>query len=183
METAQQLSTIQVKDKQFEVYIHSDEVQQCVQNIASKIDSDYAHKNPLVLGILNGSFMFVSDLVKKTSIDPQISFIKLASYEGTTTTGHVQQLVGLKENIKDRHVIVVEDIVDTGNTLEKILSLLSKEGPASIETVALLYKPEAYEKEFPIKYIGKEIPNKFVVGYGLDYDGYGRSLEHIYQIV
>lgn len=174
---------IQILDKTFEPYISSNDIQNHIQELAQKLDQDYRDKNPLMLGILNGSFMFASDLMKALDIDPEISFIKLASYEGTSSTGNVQELIGVNENIKDRHILIIEDIVDTGNTLEKIIKLLEKQNPASVEIVTLLYKPDAYKKSLPVKYIGIEIPNKFVVGYGLDYDGRGRSLEEIYQIV
>lgn len=174
---------IQILDKTFEPYISSDDIQKYIGKVAEKIDADYRDKDPLMLGILNGSFMFASDLMKTLTIDPEISFIKLASYEGTTSTGQVEELIGINENIEGRHVIIIEDIVDTGNTLEKIIKLLEAKKSASVEIATLLYKPEAYTKNHDVKYVGTEIPNKFVVGYGLDYDGKGRSLEEIYQIV
>lgn len=174
---------IQILDKTFEPYISSNEIQNYIEHIAKKLDEDYKDKNPLMLGILNGSFMFASDLMKALSIDPEISFIKLASYEGTSSTGTVQELIGVNEDIENRHIIIIEDIVDTGNTLEKIIGLLEAQKVASVEIVTLLYKPEAYTKSHEVKYVGTEIPNKFVVGYGLDYDGKGRSLKEIYQIV
>jgi len=174
---------IQILDKTFEPYISSDNIQKYIAKVAEKIDADYRDKDPLLLGILNGSFMFASDLMKALTIDPEISFIKLASYEGTSSTGKVEELIGINENIEGRHIIIIEDIVDTGNTLEKIIKLLEAKKSASVEIVTLLYKPEAYTKNHDVKYVGTEIPNKFVVGYGLDYDGKGRSLEEIYQIV
>ena len=176
-------SPVTIKDKQFEIYISAEEISHCISSLAHQLDDQYLNKDPLVLGILNGSFMFVSDLVKRLDMDPEISFIKLASYDGTQSTGKVNELIGIKEDLRGRHVIVMEDIVDTGNTLEKIMHVLESHQPASLEICTLLYKPEAYKKSFPVKFIGKEIPNKFVVGYGLDYDGYGRTLEHIYQII
>lgn len=174
---------ITVHDKNFEIFISKEEIDQHIRDLAAQIDVDYYNKKLLVIGILNGAFMFVSDLIKEMTIDPEISFIKLTSYTGTSTTGNVQQLIGLKENIEGRHVLVLEDIVDTGNTLEKILEVLKSKNPASLEIGTLLYKPDAYKKDYAVKYVGRAIPNKFVVGYGLDYDGYGRSLQHIYQIV
>ncbi len=176
------LEMIHILDKKFEPYISSNDIQSCNNTLAKKIDKDYQAKNPLMLGILNGSFMFMADLVKKMSIDPEMSFIKLASYEGTSSTGKVNELIGLNEDIEGRHVIIVEDIVDTGNTLEKIIRLLQEKSAASVEIVSLLYKPDAYKKDYHVKYVGMEIPNKFVVGYGLDYNGKGRSLEDIYQL-
>ena len=174
---------IQILDKTFEPYISSDDIQKYVNTLAKKLDADYGDKNPLILGILNGSFMFASDLMKALTIDPEISFIKLASYQGTSSTGKVQELIGVNETINGRHILILEDIVDTGNTLVKIIDLLKAQKPASVEIVTLLYKPEAYTKSHDVKYVGTEIPNKFVVGYGLDYDGKGRSLKEIYQIV
>jgi len=174
---------IQILDKTFESYISSNDIQSHIKKLAATLDLDYQNKNPLMLGILNGSFMFMSDLVKKLEIDPEISFIKLASYEGTSTTGKVNELIGVNEDIEGRHVIIVEDIVDTGNTLEKIIEILQGKLAASVEVATLLYKPEAYKKDYDVKYFGLEIPDKFVVGYGLDYNGKGRSLEDIYQLV
>lgn len=174
---------IQILDKTFDSYISSYDIQSNIKKIAKKIDENYYNKNPLMLGILNGSFMFISDLVKKMEIDPEISFIKLVSYKGTSTTGKVNELIGMNEEIKGRHVIIVEDIIDTGNTLEKIIEILKDKSVASVEVASLLYKFEAYKKSYDIKYIGLKILNKFVVGYGLDYNGKGRSLEDIYKLV
>ena len=141
-------------------------------------------KNPLFIAVLNGSFLFAADIMRKiTNLNSEISFIKLSSYSGTETTGKVNQLIGLEKNrIKGRNIVILEDIVDTGITLEKLVSLLTKEQVADIKIATLLFKPNAYTKEINIDYIGKSIANNFVVGYGLDYDKIGRNLPHIYKL-
>ena len=140
-------------------------------------------KDPLFISVLNGSFMFSSDIMKKITLpNTEISFVKLSSYSGTQTTGEVRELIGLGQNIRNRNVIILEDIIDTGITLEKIISLLEKEEVADIKVATLLFKPDAYTKEIPIDFIGKSIPNDFVVGYGLDYDEIGRNLPHIFKL-
>ena len=150
--------------------------------MAHQINETHKDEEIVVVGILNGCFMFSSDLFKSLEMECKISFLKLASYEGTRSTGKVRQLIGLNEDIKDRPVIILEDIVDTGITIEHIIKQLQAYDPADIKIATLLFKPEAYQKTIPIDYTGFEIPNKFIVGYGLDYDGYGRNLRHIYQI-
>ena len=140
-------------------------------------------KDPLFISVLNGSFMFSSDIMKKITLpNTEISFIKLSSYSGTKTTGNVHKLIGLGKSIKNRNIIILEDIIDTGITLEKIISLLKKENVADIKIATLLFKPKAYTKDIPIDFIGKSIGNDFVVGYGLDYDELGRNLQHIYKL-
>jgi hypoxanthine phosphoribosyltransferase len=176
------MEIITVKDKSFKPYISEEALQASVENVAKQINSDYKGSEPLFLGVLNGSFMFFSDLLKSVDLECQVSFVKLASYEGTTTTGKVNELIGLSESIEGRDVIIVEDIVDTGNTLVKLYDILSKGNPNSIKIATLLYKPEAYKKDHPIDYVGLEIPNAFVLGYGLDYDGLGRNLSSIYVL-
>lgn len=173
---------IKILDKTFIPYISKEELFDAINKIAAEINKAYENKNPLFIGVLNGSFMFCSDLMKAITIKSSISFVKMASYEGTTSTGKVQEIVGLSEAIENRHVIILEDIVDTGNTLEKLIQLFQSKKTASLKIATLLYKPEAYKKPYPIDYIGIEIPNKFVVGYGLDYDGYGRNLDSIYVL-
>ena len=176
------MDIITVKDKSFKPYISEAELQDAVKKVASKINEDYKGKTPIFLGILNGSFMFFGDLLKSIDLECTVSFVKLASYEGTDSTGQVNELIGLKENIEGKDIILVEDIVDTGNTLVKLHEILSKKNPRSIKIATLLYKPEAYKKHHPIEYVGKEIPNAFVLGYGLDYDGLGRNLSSIYVL-
>lgn len=176
------MDIITVKDKSFKPYISEEDLLASVEQVAAQINNDYKDLEPLFLGVLNGSFMFFSDLLKSIDLSSKVSFVKLASYEGTSTTGKVSELIGLSESIEGRDVIVVEDIVDTGNTLDKLYELLSKGNPKSIKIATLLYKPSAYKKAHPIDYVGLEIPNKFVLGYGLDYDGLGRNLRSIYVL-
>jgi len=176
------MEIITVKDKSFKSYISEENLQISVKNVASKINDDYKGTQPIFLGVLNGSFMFFADLLKSIDLECTVSFVKLASYEGTNTTGKVNELIGLSESIEGKDIVIVEDIVDTGNTLVKLYDILSKGNPKSIKIATLLYKPEAYKKHHPIDYIGLEIPNAFVLGYGLDYDGLGRNLSSIYVL-
>ena len=177
------MSVIQVHDKQFETYISEEKVQQRVKEIAAQMEKDFAGKKPLFIAILNGSFMFASDLFKNISGEAEISFIKLASYKGMKSSGNVVTSIGLEVDIFNRDVIVVEDIVDTGKTLHHFLPKLLHQNPSSLSVATFLHKPDA--TEFPVKldYVGFEIPNKFVVGYGLDYDGLGRNYSAVYQLV
>ena len=171
-------------DKTFEVMISAEEIDRAVEAVASKINADYADREtPLFLGVLNGSFMFMSDLMKKVDFNCELSFVKLASYAGTSTTGKVQELIGLKNNIEGRHVIVVEDIVDTGESIEHLMRSLSGHNPASVEVATLFFKPNSYSKQIPIKYKALEIGNEFIVGYGLDYDQLGRNLKDVFVVV
>lgn len=173
---------MKVGDKHFEEYLTSNQIKSYVKSLAQQIDKDYKDKDLIILGILNGSFLFVADLVKYMSIDPEISFLKFASYEGTSSTGKVNDLIGLYEDLTDKHVLIVEDIVDSGNTLAHILDLLKDKSAASLSTATLFFKPDAYSQNMKIEYIGKEIPNLFVVGYGMDYKGKGRNLTGLYQL-
>jgi hypoxanthine phosphoribosyltransferase len=150
--------------------------------LGKEINAEYAEKNPLFVGVLNGAFRFASDMMRHIDIDCEINFVKLTSYRGTKTTGKISSHIGLNSNIEGRHLVLIEDIVDTGNTIEFLLENLFKEKPASIKVATLLYKPEAYHGDVKIDFVGFEIPNLFVVGYGLDYDGMGRNLNDIYQI-
>ena len=174
---------IQVNDKKFQPYISAAIIDEQIKKLAVQINADYAGKRPIFIAILNGSFMFASDLFKEINIDAEICFIKLASYKGTRSTGNVITSIGLDEPLKDRHVIIIEDIVDTGNTLSKFLPQLYVQQPASLRIAALLHKPEATVYAIKIDYLGFSIPNKFVLGYGLDYDGLGRNIKEIYQLV
>lgn len=174
---------IQVLDKKFQPYIKAAEIKEQVNKLAQQINIDYADKKPLFIAILNGSFMFASDLFKELTIDAEICFIKLASYKGTKSTGNVITSIGLDEPLNGRHVIIVEDIVDTGKTLHEFLPQLINQQPASLKIAALLHKPEALAHPLAIDYLGFEVPNKFLLGYGLDYDGLGRNLKEIYQLV
>jgi len=174
---------IQVLDKKFQPYIKAEEINKRIAKLAKQINEDYADRKPLFIAILNGSFMFASDLFKELNIEAEICFIKLASYKGTKSTGNVITSIGLDEPLKDRHVIIVEDIVDTGKTLSEFLPQLVNQQPASLKIAALLHKPEALVHPLTIDYLGFNVPNKFLLGYGLDYDGLGRNLKEIYQLV
>lgn len=176
------MQTLRVHDKEFEPYLSSSAISAKVAGMAAAINKDYAGKKPLFIAILNGSFIFAADLFKNISIEAEICFIKLASYKGTKSSGHVVTAIGLDTDIIDRHIIILEDIVDTGKTLSEFLPQLQHQQPASMVIAALLHKPEATVYPIDIQYLGFSIPNKFVVGYGLDYDGLGRNLGEIYQL-
>jgi hypoxanthine phosphoribosyltransferase len=173
---------IQVLDKTFEPYLKKEEIQTQIQRIADEMTMEYAGKNPLFIAVLNGSFMFASDLFKCLKFNAEICFIKLASYKGTKSSGQVVSVIGLDMSLKDRHIVVLEDIVDTGRTLSHFLPELENQQPASLKLCALLHKPDATVFPIQLDFIGFSIPNRFVVGYGLDYDGYGRNLPEIYQL-
>ena len=174
---------IQVFDKTFEPYITATQINEQIKKIAAQLNIDYAGKRPLFIAILNGSFMFASDLFKELTIDAEICFIKLASYKGTKSTGNVITSIGLDIPLTDRHVIIVEDIVDTGKTLDAFLPQLINQQPVTLKIASLLHKPEALQFPVTIDYLGFEVPNKFLLGYGLDYDGLGRNLKGIYRLV
>lgn len=173
---------VNIHGKKFVPYISEEDIKAKIQEVASQISLDYADKKPLFIAILNGSFMFASDLFKELTIEAEICFIKLASYKGTKSSGQVLTAIGLDEDVNDRHVIIVEDIVDTGKTLSTFLPQLHHGQPKSLKLVALLNKPEATTHPITIDYLCFSIPDKFVVGYGLDFDGLGRNLKEIYQI-
>jgi hypoxanthine phosphoribosyltransferase len=177
------METIQVKDKLFVPFLREEEIQKEIRRVASEINRDYEGKEPLFLCILNGSFMFASDLLKNVTIPCNVSFLKLASYQGTDTTGNVKELMGLQDSVAGRHVIIVEDIVDTGYTMRDILGSLSDKNAASVAVCALLCKPDKLKVDINLKYLAMNIPNGFIVGYGLDYDGFGRNLRDIYKIL
>lgn len=173
---------VNILDKSFEMYLTRDEIQSQVSRVAGEINSDLADQDVVFLAVLNGSFMFASDLMKEVNLHSEISFVKLGSYEGTESTGKVDELIGLNANLENKTVVIIEDIVDTGNTLKKILSILETVNAKSIKLCTLLFKPEAYKGDFQPDYIGFKIPNAFVVGYGLDYNQKGRNLNAIYQL-
>ena len=175
-------NTISLHDKNFKPYISAEEIQKRIENIATQLMKDYGARKPLFLAILNGSFMFASDLMKATKLECEISFVKIASYQGTSSTGNVKTLIGLDVNIEGREVIIVEDIVDTGKTLSEFMPVLQGYHPQSISIATLLFKPSALKFNVHPKYVGFEVPNDFLVGYGLDYDGLGRNLDGIYQV-
>lgn len=174
---------IKLHDKNFRVMIPAAKIDEAVTAVAQRINADYADKDtPLFVGVLNGSFMFMSDLIKKIEFNSELSFVKLTSYEGTQTTGDVKCLIGLNQSLEGRHVIIVEDIVDTGESIERMVRDLEKLHPASIAVCTLFFKPGSYRKQIPIEYRAMEIGNEFIVGYGLDYDQLGRNLKDIYVV-
>ena len=175
--------TIQVKDKTFAISIPESELQEQIKRVAAEISRDYAGCQPVFLAVLNGSFIFAADLLREIDLHCEISFVKLASYEGTNTTGSVREVIGLNVDITGRPVIIVEDIVDTGLTMAHMLDTLKKQNPASIDICTLLLKPSKLQVKLDVRYCCKEIPHDFVVGYGLDYDGFGRNTKDIYTII
>lgn len=177
------MALIRVHDKLFAPYLTQEEIQTRISFIAEQLNTDYQQKNPLFIAILNGSFIFASDLFKKLHIEAEICFIKLASYKGSKSTGHVVTAIGLDVDVFGRDIIIIEDIVDTGKTLTEFLPQLTHQQPSSLKIVALLHKAEATMFPVPIDYLGFTIPDKFVVGYGLDYDGLGRNIPEIYKLV
>jgi hypoxanthine phosphoribosyltransferase len=177
------METIQIKDKRFRISIPEEEIKARVKAVAEQINKDMADKNPLFLCVLNGSFIFAADLMRELTIPFNISFVKLASYAGTMSTGKVTEVIGINEDLSDRHIVIVEDIVDTGRTMQRMIETLGTRNPASIHICALLVKPEKLEVPLNIEYAALEIPNDFIVGYGLDYDQQGRNLRDIYTIV
>jgi hypoxanthine phosphoribosyltransferase len=177
------MSLIKVHDKSFDIYLSSETIQQRVKELADQINTDYAGKRPLFIAILNGSFMFAADLFKNLTIEAEICFIKLASYKGMKSSGNVVTSIGLEDDLFGKEVIIVEDIVDTGKTLHNFLPKLSHQQPKSLRIATLLHKSEATVFPLHPDYVGFVIPDKFVVGYGLDYDGLGRNLKEIYQLV
>lgn len=177
------MSVIKVHDKSFETYLSEETIQQRIKELATAINKDYAGRRPLFIAILNGSFMFASDLFKQLDIEAELCFIKLASYKGMKSSGNVVTSIGLEDDLFGKEVIIVEDIVDTGKTLHNFLPKLMHQQPKSLKIATLLHKKEATAYPLLLDYVGFEIPDKFVVGFGLDYDGLGRNLKEIYQLV
>jgi hypoxanthine phosphoribosyltransferase len=174
---------IKIKDLEFIPYVTHYDILERVREIGIKINQDYENKNPLFIAVLNGSFMFASDLMKQVDLKSELTFIKVNSYDGIESTGLIKEMIGIGQSVTDRHVVIIEDIVDTGNTITHLLNEMSKMDPASIEVVTLFSKPDSHQTKLYIKYTGFDIPNKFIVGYGLDYDGYGRNYQDVYQLV
>jgi hypoxanthine phosphoribosyltransferase len=173
---------ITLHDKEFEPFILEDEILDRIGTIGVSLSSEYVDKNPLFIAVLNGSFMVASDLMKSMSIPCEISFVKVSSYRGTASTGRVDELIGLNTNVRNRHIVLLEDIVDTGVTVDKVLKLLSVAEPASVKTCTLLFKPDAFKGKKTPDFIGFSVPDLFVVGYGLDYNELGRNLRDIYKL-
>jgi len=177
------MSRVTIKDKTFETSIPESEILQRVKAVAARINKDMEGRNPLFLAVLNGAFVFAADLMREITIPCEISFVKLASYQGTTSTGKVTEVIGINEDLAGRDIIIVEDIVDTGLTMKRMVETLGTRKPASVQICTLLVKPEKLQVELDIKYAALEIPNDFIVGYGLDYDQQGRNLRDIYTLV
>lgn len=176
-------ATVTLFDKTFRRSISHEQLIEAISRVGRQITHDYAHKEcPLFLGVLNGAFMFMGELLQHIDLNCEVSFVKLASYSGTATTGKVQELIGLSKSIKGRHVIIVEDIVDTGGSIDHLFKLLTAHNPASIAVATLLFKPDSYRKTYKIDYPALEIPDKFIVGFGLDYNQLGRNLKDIYEL-
>ena len=177
------MSNIRLKNKEFSVFISSEKIQSRISQIAEQINIDYEGKRPLFIGVLNGAFLFTADLFKRVNIECELSFIRLSSYDGMKSTGNVRELIGLTDDLTDRHVIILEDIVDSGITAFHLIGQIKKLNPGSVKIATLLFKPDALKHEVKIDYSGFDIPNDFIVGYGLDYDGLGRNLNNIYKLV
>lgn len=173
---------VQLHDLKFTPFISEAEINAAIERVAGEINRDFQGETPVFLGVLNGAFLFAAEIIKRFKGDCEVNFVKLSSYEGTRTSGEVNSLMGLTQSLENRSVIVIEDIVDTGNTLESIDKILKAEKVKRYKIVTLFYKPEAYKKSLPIDYIGMEIPNDFIVGYGLDYNGLGRNLTQVYKL-
>jgi len=173
---------IQLHDKQFVPFISSQEIDFALATMAFQVEADFADEIPVFVGVLNGSFMVVSDFMKHYKKPCEVSFIKLASYEGTSSSNEVKQLIGINQDLTGRTVIIIEDIVDTGNTVAELKDLFKKQNVKHLKIATLFFKPEAYKKDLKLDYIGIRIPNKFIVGFGLDYDGLGRNLPEVYQL-
>ena len=177
------MSIVKIKDKTFKTSIPEVEIQQRVKEVADHSNSDMADTNPLLLAVLNGSFMFAADLMKNITIPCEISFVKLASYQGTQSTGEVKEVIGINEDLAGRTVIIVEDIVESGLTIQRMLDSLGTRNPDSIDVCTLLLKPDRLKVDLDIKYVAFSIPNDFILGYGLDYDQQGRNLRDIYTLM
>ena len=177
------MDTVKIKDKSFRVSIPEAEIKERVKALAEQMSKDLEGKNPIFLGVLNGSFIFAADLMREMTIPCEISFVKLASYHGTTSTGKVQEVLGINENLSGRTVVIVEDIVESGQTMKQMIESLGTRNPESVRIYTLFFKPEKLKEELNLDYVAFSIPDDFIVGYGLDYDGLGRELKDVYTIV
>ena len=177
------MGIVKIKDKSFRTSIPESEIKARVKAVAQQISKDMAGKTPLFLGVLNGSFIFASDLMREMTIPCEISFVKLASYQGTTSTGKVKEVIGVNENLSGRTIIIVEDIVESGQTMKQMIESLGTRNPESVHICTLFFKPDKLKEELTLDYVAFRIPDDFIVGYGLDYDGQGRELKDVYTIV
>ncbi len=177
------MDTIQIKDKKFSVSIKEQDIQREVTRVANEINRDLAGKNPLFISVLNGSFMFTADLMKRITIPCELSFVKLASYQGLSSTGVIKEVIGINEDLTNRTVVIVEDIVDTGLTMQRLLETLGTRNPKAIHIASLLVKPEKLKVDLNIEYVAMNLPNALLEGYGLDYDGFGRNYPDIYTVM
>ena len=176
------MKKVRILDKDFELFIEAATIQERIKRVAAEINNDLKNKDPIFIAVLNGSFMFAGDLMKEVSIPCEITFVRIASYKGMSTTKDLKEVLGLNEDIKGRTVVIVEDIVDTGHTIERLIQQFTALEPKEIKIATLLFKPKALIKDVKPDYVALEIPNDFIVGYGLDYDGFGRNLQDIYKI-
>ena len=176
------MSVITLCDKEFTLFLPADKIQSEVQRMADRMNTELINEDVVFIGILNGAFMFASDLLRKISFDVQVTFVKLTSYSGLASTGKVKRLIGIAEDLKDKTVVIIEDIIDTGNTIESIIEQIKGFRPRQIFVATLLLKPDLYSKDIHIDYVGFKIPKNFVVGYGLDYNGFGRNLRNLYAL-
>ena len=177
------MGIVKIKDKTFRTSIPESDIKARVKAVAQQISKDMEGKTPLLLGVLNGSFIFAADLMREMTIPCEISFVKLASYQGTTSTGKIKEVLGINEDLSGRDVIIVEDIVESGQTMKQMVESLGTRNPASVHICTLFFKPEKLQEELTLDYVAFRIPDDFIVGYGLDYDGLGRELKDIYTIV
>lgn len=177
------MEIVEVRDKKFSISIPAEEIQKRVKELGASISSDLNGRKPIFLAVLNGSFVFAADLLREITIPCEISFIRMASYSGTSSTGQVKEVMGLNESLKGRTVVIIEDIIDSGLTMQELVALLQKEDPSEIRIASLLVKPNNLKVSLDIPYCCFKIPNDFIVGYGLDYDGEGRNLKNIYTVV
>ena len=177
------MNTVKIKDKSFRVSIPEAEIKQRVKALAEQMSKDLEGKNPIFLGVLNGSFIFAADLMREMTVPCEISFVKLASYQGTTSTGKVREVLGINENLSGRTVVIVEDIVESGQTMKQMIESLGTRNPESVRICTLFFKPEKLKEDLNLDYVAFSIPDDFILGYGLDYDGLGRELKDVYTIV
>ncbi len=177
------MNEVKVLDKTFQLSISHEKILETIARIAAELDRDLIDKDPIFLAVLNGSFLFAADLFKMIQMPCTISFVKIASYEGENSSGRIKELIGISEDLQGKTVVVLEDIVDTGLTMKHLLAQLAEMKPKEVRIASLLFKPDAFKADYPIDYVGMSIPNDFIVGYGLDYDGYGRNLKDIYTLI